>query len=89
MMVPTIHLNGTSREALLEQVCNAGHAARILADALSEMAPNGRDYYPQGDHAYPQARAEHDARLNALTAVQQDLEAMYLEIETRNSKDKE
>ena len=87
MMIPTIHLNGTSATWLLEELADASTALGTAIDALRQVTVHGRDYYPQGDHAYPQARAEHDARLNALTAVQQDLQAMYLEIETRNRKE--
>ena len=56
MTKPTIHLNGTSGEALLEGYRTAmeavGEAVRKLNN---ETHPNARDYYPQGNHAYQDA----------------------------------
>ena len=61
MMVPTVHLNGTSREALLEQYTKAHNALEVGLNALCAAAPNGRDYYPQGPDAFAKAQAEHSA----------------------------
>ena len=63
MILPTIHLNGTSREELREQVRCAHEAANDLRQALMEMTPNGRDYYPQGKDAIHVAVLEHTARI--------------------------
>lgn len=76
MMLPTIHLNGTSRSELFDT-----HVAAIVAldqamAALRRAAPNGRDYYPQSPHAYAQARDEHLARLAAMDAISRDLHAL-------------
>jgi len=73
MMVPTVHLNGTSREALLEQVNTAYAAVWEALTALSAAWPNGRDYYPQGDAAYSEAVAEWDARAAKLRSVRDEL----------------
>ena len=73
LTVPTIHLNGTSRDELLRQVQDAGQAVFQARDALAKASPNARDYYPQGKHAYPAARAEHDRRARALLAVEEEL----------------
>ncbi len=59
MLLPSIHLNGTSAEQLLEQACEAGNAVRAAIVALEAAGPNARDYYPQGDDAFTRARAEH------------------------------
>lgn len=74
MVVPTIHTNGTSREALLDQICNAGNAVRTAIDALCDAAPNARDYYPQGDNAYQMSASEHARRVDALRAVLNELQ---------------
>ncbi len=73
LTVPTVHLNGTSREELLRQVQDAGHAVFQARDVLAKASPNARDYYPQGERAYPAARAEHDRRARALLAVEEEL----------------
>jgi len=64
--LPTVHLNGTSVESLLHAYSAALDAAHALSTALREAAPNARDYYPQGDDAFNQARAENDRDLDAL-----------------------
>lgn len=76
MMLPTIHLNGTSRPELFDM-----HVAAIVAmdnaiAALRRAAPNARDYYPQSPQAYPQARDEHLARLAALDKISRELHVL-------------
>lgn len=73
LTVPSVHLNGTSREELLRQVQNAGQAVFRARDALAKASPNARDYYPQGEAAYPAARAEHDRRARMLLEVEEEL----------------
>lgn len=52
MMIPTLHLNGTSRTELIKQLTDAGHALALAIDALGNASPHGRDYYPQGPDAF-------------------------------------
>jgi hypothetical protein len=73
MMKPSIHLNGTSRDDLFDGYMVAMAAVEAAIDALVRCAPHGRDYYPQGDDAWKQAYAEHDARLRALNSVSREL----------------
>lgn len=73
MKTPTIHLNGTSRAALLESYCDAGAAVRQALDKLADAAPNGRDYYTQGGDAIGVAVAEHVDRLRRLESVLAEL----------------
>ena len=54
--------NGTVRHFPREPV----RAVASAIDALRQVTVHGRDYYPQGPHAYPQARPEMDVRLKAL-----------------------
>jgi hypothetical protein len=76
MMLPTIHMNGTSARALLEGYCNAISAIHDALDALARTAPNGRDYYPQGHDACINADREHDARKHALIKVLNELQVL-------------
>jgi hypothetical protein len=72
--VPTIHLNGTSKDALIESLHEAILALDTAIKAVCETAPNGRDYYPQGPAAFTAAQDEHTARLAGLDAVKGQLE---------------
>lgn len=80
MMVPTIHLNGTSRESLVADYEAALDAVRAALDALCATAPNGRDYYPQGASAYGVAEQDHYVRLGHLRVVADELEALILAV---------
>lgn len=59
-MTPTIHMNGTSAKELVDQQLEVVKSARELRRALARAAPNGRDFYPQGEDALRQARQQHD-----------------------------
>jgi hypothetical protein len=80
MMTPTIHLNGTSRDALLEQATDAGNAIRQAMKAVEDAEPNGRDYYPQGSDALSKAQKEHVARLVKLRSVYDEYAAIAEDI---------
>jgi hypothetical protein len=77
VVMPTIHLNGTSGDALLKAVQDAGVALNVALTALQETAPNARDYYVQADpKAFTHASNDHEKRLGRLEAVQCELEAL-------------
>ena len=72
-IIPTAHMNGTSAEELIRQARAAINAADTLIDMLRGMAPNGRDYYPQGPDAIVAAVAEHRERVRLVDQVQAQL----------------
>lgn len=76
LTLPTIHLNGTSKAQLFEAVFAALDAIAVARAALQASAPNGRDYYPQGDLAIRQALAEHMTRVRMLDTVYDELHAI-------------
>lgn len=73
MIYPTIHRNGTSKRELIDQLCSAGNAVDDAIRSLCDCAPNGRDYYPQGNGAITKADAEHRARIQKLRDVHAEL----------------
>ena len=81
MMIPTVHLNGTGQASLLSELRQAYTAVLEAIDTVQQVTVHGRDYYPQGEHAYRQARHEMDARLEALRSVREDLLTMHRAIE--------
>lgn len=74
MKIPTIHLNGTSADRLLDDINNAYAKIGEAISALAQTAPNGRDYYPQGNGALEQAQNEHHARISKLVAIKAEVE---------------
>ncbi len=73
---PTVHLNGTSVDALITENMAAYKAVRAAVEALAQAYPNGRDFYPQGHSAIVAAMKEHDSRRNRLASVLEELEAI-------------
>lgn len=80
VQAPTIHLNGTSKEALVEGYRNAIHALHEAGRELAKTYPNGRDYYPQGEQAIHRAMDEHESRMNRLRGIIGELEEIVMEI---------
>ena len=73
MILPTIHLNGTSAERLFESYHAAWRSVEEARDALGKIEFNARDYYVQQPEAWPTARAEMQARHEKLKAVSDEL----------------
>ena len=73
-VLPIIHLNGTSREALLNALESAYGAITEAMDKLCECAPNGRDYYPAPGRM-ELALAQHRLRGEHLKAVRDSIQA--------------
>ena len=83
MMLPTIHLNGTSREELIRQNMNSALLISKAIDSMYNGRPHGRDYYPQDSilgtfrgNAYRRASAEYEARIDKLNSVYKELLAL-------------
>lgn len=76
VVVPTVHLNGTSGKDLYEQLDGAVIVLEEGQRALAEAAPNGRDYYPQGDGASGRAINAHDFRCMGLNRMLAELKEM-------------
>ncbi len=85
LTVPLVHLNGTGKRSLVEQLCNSSDAVRKAIDALCQGAPHGRDYYLKGGDAYKQARAEHDDRLSRLQGVLDELDELTVAVDRQGA----
>ena len=83
MKSPTIHLNGTSKESLLEGYDNAWTAVHEAYEVLKKTAPNGRDYYVQEDGSLDIAVEEHRHRLQVLHDVMNELGTIMQEIDSQ------
>jgi len=81
IMAPRVHLNGTSREVLLEDYLDAKQAVRLAIGALKACAPNGRDYYVIGPEAIDVAQKQHADRVHRLVLVLQELDFIAQEID--------
>jgi deoxycytidylate deaminase len=78
LKVPTVHLNGTSADALKQEIYDAVRAVHDAKNALAKMTVHGRDYYVQADpDACIKARAQQVARIERLNEVEGELAEMY------------
>jgi hypothetical protein len=78
--IPTIHLNGTGFTTLRDEYAAAYDAIDKAINALADATLNGRDYYPQPEGAYYQARSERDAALDQLRQAHQYVGEMLVGI---------
>jgi len=76
MMIPTVHLNGTTGEVLLDQYTAAAQAVQKAIEAICDAGPNARDYYVQGPDAGLATQREHEARVKTLKGVRDELAAI-------------
>ena len=84
--IPTVHMNGTAYKDLFEPARAAMDAIRAADKALIEMTPNGRDYYPQGDSAFTNARQQHEQRRQALRNMLSELEDLAIGIQDQGRR---
>ncbi len=73
MRIPTIHLNGTGKERLLNAYETALASLEQAYNDLKQAAPNGRDYYVQGNTALDEATIEHMRRLRSVDEAMRDI----------------
>jgi hypothetical protein len=74
--LPTIHLNGTSRDSLLDGYINAMRVLRLAIDALQAAAPHSRDYYTQAGDTFCTAQNHHFTRLARLRETLDELQTI-------------
>jgi hypothetical protein len=80
-VIPLIHVNGTSGERLRDEVFIAYGAVGTAVQALTDAAPNARDYYPLGADAFRAAQTAHDARVRRLMEIKDELSKIYMGIQ--------
>ena len=76
ILIPTVHLNGDSKQTLENDNMAAYRAITAAMDAISAACPNGRNFYPQGDGKIQQAVNEHRKRIAALETIRSEYETI-------------
>jgi hypothetical protein len=80
LTLPQVNLNGTSREALVEQQCDVMRALDKLYEAMQEAAPNGRDYQLRPTEFNPAREAWHE-RMKLIRDMHNEIEAHAVAIQ--------
>ena len=84
VIVPTVHLNGTSGESLIEQLNTVDLALDAAMTAMADATPHDRDYYVQADpDAGAKARHAHIERMKRIEAVQHEIMELRLGVYTQ------
>ncbi len=87
LLIPTVHMNGTSRDELEKQLRDASDAIRKAMAVLHKACPNDRDYYVRSQDAGLAARAQHRSRMQRLESVRQELEAIFMAMQNNRNLD--
>jgi len=69
--LPTVHLNGTPKEMLLEGEEKIQAALNSVSEALQECVFHSRDYYMQEGNAFTRAVEERMKHVENLTAFKE------------------
>lgn len=76
LVMPFVHLNGTSLERLGDGLIEAVQALEVAAKKVGE-AVHPRDYYPHGDDKARLAMQQQADRIQSVLRAQRELQAMY------------
>lgn len=80
LTLPSVHLNGTSRQTLLDGYTEAYRKLIEFRDAFNAIEHNARDYYVQGPDAYYKARDQRDAERQRIADLMRYLEDHLLHL---------
>jgi len=80
MITPTLNLNGSSADDLIQPRRDAYYAIQAAIKALQQVTPNGRDYPGDNDQCVTD-RGSHYIRLNALHKIASEIVAEAVAIE--------
>jgi len=75
-VVPTVHLNGTDKQDLLNQLQEAIGSVEDAGKSLAKASPHLRDYYTQPKGEWNRAQDQHEARIVKLREIVKELETI-------------
>lgn len=76
LIAPTVHLNGTSKDSLIEQYANVLEAIDVLQKAMAAATPHMRDYYVAPVGSYERAMDQHRTRWSSLMTIREHYETL-------------
>lgn len=83
IVAPVVHLNGTSKTALMRQLLEARTGIERALELLAETAPNGRDFPGNSARLLPIATAQFHARVGHLEAVNAELQELLNRVDSQ------
>ena len=80
LVTPTVHLNGTTGQHLLDQQLKVIHALRDVLTVMSQACPNARDFYPQGEGVALEAREVYNERRKIISKMIAEYETIAINV---------
>lgn len=80
LIAPTVNLNGTSYESLLDDARGVLDALRELDRVLAEAAPHGRDYQTAPEGTYQHARDAWAERRELIDRMREEFRSYAIQI---------
>lgn len=78
LVVPQVNSNGSSRQALTDNLCEAYKAGLVFAEKIQLCSPHGRDYQTTPQGTLQAAIEQHQGRQAAVQSVILDIKRMAL-----------
>lgn len=89
LIAPTLNLNGTSAEALMQDYSIVMAALREAEELLRRTRPHGRDFQTAPPGAEAIAKRQHEARITAVARCYSEIEEIALKVQDQqNERDK-
>lgn len=80
LMVPLVHLNGTSQTELERQLEELSKSLNTALEKLCDAAPHGRDYYTQGPDALKRAQDQWNWRYAQLKKINEETQRLWIAV---------
>lgn len=75
IIFPTVHINGTGKQDLIDERCAVVEALYTAGKRLAAACPNGRDFYPDECKEWEAAYDQHKRRLQIIRDLTAEMEA--------------
>jgi hypothetical protein len=84
LIVPAVHINGTSADALIRGYVAAGDAIFAALQELEAAAPHERDYYLYPEGSFQRACEEHATRVKWLVCVRRQFMDLAIAVQAQD-----
>ena len=81
LMIPTVNMNGTSKDELVRELREAFDAVCTAIDKHADCTVHGRDFYVQGPDAINAALFQRRARSQKLWDVRNELQNIIIALQ--------
>ena len=80
LIVPTLNINGSTRDNLVDYHTRAMRKINEAYAALADMAPHGRDYQTAPPGTHEKAQEQYKVWREQLRVIHNDIESIAIEI---------